>query len=318
MATSRTILAAVDFSVGSRRAWGAAQALAKDMHAKLRLVHVSPEAKKPIVERPPDAALPRGRGARAAMAQTEEAMALSSEWADEARSSGLDVEVEVLGGKPAKAILAEAERSRADLIAMGTQGRTGFQKLLMGSVAQEIAAKSRIPVLVTPARMKDPSSAKGKGSLLVGVDFSPESAAAFGYAIALARDLGASLHLVHSIQVPFLTAPYPEAAMAYSPEIMAHDEEDAAIELTKWAERARKAGVAVAPAIYVGDPATALLSAAHAARATAIVVATRGSSGFRGFALGSVARNLVRISDRPLVVVPATWSARSTRKTRAP
>ena len=51
-------------------------------------------------------------------------------------------------GKPAEVIIAEAEAWRADLIAMGTHGRTGFDHFLHGSVAEQVVRRSRRPVLI--------------------------------------------------------------------------------------------------------------------------------------------------------------------------
>lgn len=51
-------------------------------------------------------------------------------------------------GKPAEAIIQEADQWRADLIAMGTHGRTGFDHFLRGSVAEHVVRHSRLPVLI--------------------------------------------------------------------------------------------------------------------------------------------------------------------------
>lgn len=51
-------------------------------------------------------------------------------------------------GKPAEVILKEAEEWRADLITMGTHGRTGFDHFLHGSVAEQVVRRSRLPVLI--------------------------------------------------------------------------------------------------------------------------------------------------------------------------
>jgi nucleotide-binding universal stress UspA family protein len=61
--------------------------------------------------------------------------------------------VEVVPDGPvAQAILDAAERYGADLIVMGTHGRTGLQRVLLGSVAESVLRRSPVPVLVVPAR----------------------------------------------------------------------------------------------------------------------------------------------------------------------
>ena len=56
-----------------------------------------------------------------------------------------------MGGQPHEYIVQEAKKRNADLIVMGTQGRTGLKKLIIGSVAQRVLAHAPCPVLVTPA-----------------------------------------------------------------------------------------------------------------------------------------------------------------------
>ena len=56
-----------------------------------------------------------------------------------------------VGGQFHEYIVQEAKKREADLIVMGTQGRTGLKKLIIGSVAQRVLAHAPCPVLVTPA-----------------------------------------------------------------------------------------------------------------------------------------------------------------------
>ena len=64
------------------------------------------------------------------------------------RARGLPVDTRVVGGKPATAILAEADRQGADLIALATRAYGGLKRLLLGSVADQIHRHSPIPILV--------------------------------------------------------------------------------------------------------------------------------------------------------------------------
>jgi nucleotide-binding universal stress UspA family protein len=60
------------------------------------------------------------------------------------------VTIAMTSGVPAHAICAYAQRVRADLIVMGTHGRTGVRRLLLGSVAEQVLHKAGCPVLVVP------------------------------------------------------------------------------------------------------------------------------------------------------------------------
>ncbi len=67
---------------------------------------------------------------------------------DLAKKEGLDVRKWIVEGQPAKEILKLAEEQSVDLIVMGTLGRSGIEKFLLGSVADKVIRGSRIPVLI--------------------------------------------------------------------------------------------------------------------------------------------------------------------------
>jgi nucleotide-binding universal stress UspA family protein len=72
--------------------------------------------------------------------------------ADQLRGAGLEVTTDVRGGDPGEEILAAAQERRADLIAMGTRGRTGLQRLVLGSVARKVLSRASASVLVARSR----------------------------------------------------------------------------------------------------------------------------------------------------------------------
>ncbi len=74
------------------------------------------------------------------------------------RSDRLQVEVKTLRGYPSEAILHEAEATQADLIALGTVGRSGLNRFFMGSVAQRVFHHAECPVLA----VRKPDSGAGQ------------------------------------------------------------------------------------------------------------------------------------------------------------
>ena len=66
---------------------------------------------------------------------------------DIAKKEGLEIRKWILAGHPAEEILKLAEEQSIDMIVMGTLGRSGFEKFLLGSVADKVIRNSRIPVL---------------------------------------------------------------------------------------------------------------------------------------------------------------------------
>ena len=103
-------------------------------------------------------------------------------------------------------ILAEAQALRSDLIVIGSHGRSGVERLLLGSVTEKVVRKAPCPVMVVPPRAPDAAGAGlihgGRPRILCAVDFSDASLGALEYAISLAEEADADLTLFHSIEVP--------------------------------------------------------------------------------------------------------------------
>lgn len=69
---------------------------------------------------------------------------------DLARDSGVSCEKIVVEGHPASEILKIAEESKKDIIVIGSIGKTGLEKFLLGSVAEKVVRNSKVPVLIVP------------------------------------------------------------------------------------------------------------------------------------------------------------------------
>ncbi|MDD1751881.1 MAG: universal stress protein [Methanotrichaceae archaeon] len=67
-----------------------------------------------------------------------------------ARASGVKIQTKVDIGSPAEAILKSADENQIDAIVIGSKGRTGLSKVLLGSVAEKVVRNSKIPVVVVP------------------------------------------------------------------------------------------------------------------------------------------------------------------------
>jgi len=135
----RRILYASDFSRASRAAFAPAVALARANRAELTLVHVCSRA-IPYVR---EAAL--REQLRAAM-RAEARKQLDALLAG-ARKAGVRAEALLLDGWPDEGILRAARSRRADLLVIGTHGRRGHARFVLGSVAARVIATARCPVL---------------------------------------------------------------------------------------------------------------------------------------------------------------------------
>jgi nucleotide-binding universal stress UspA family protein len=142
------ILVAVDGSEVGTRALRSALTLAKEQQARLRVAHV--------VDEPVQYALDTSM---VKVEELDEALCAAGQKvleaaAAEARSAGIepeDVLLQAPSTELAHEIVREAERWKADLIVAGTHGRHGIKRLLLGSVAEGVARRSTIPLLLIHA-----------------------------------------------------------------------------------------------------------------------------------------------------------------------
>lgn len=138
----RTIVHPTDFSVHSVNAWEMACALARDYRARLLLVHV-------------ETPMPSYGELGAIPPEPVDRRALERQLGQiEPTDSTLNVTRTLLIGNEASEIARFAKENNADLIVMGTHGRTGLGRLLMGSVAELVLRQATCPVLTVKTPMK--------------------------------------------------------------------------------------------------------------------------------------------------------------------
>lgn len=139
--------------------------------------------------------------------------------------------------------------------------------------------------------------------ILVPHDFSDDAAAALDWAIELAGQLGAELHLLHAYRLPLeMFSPYgvpvPDSVM---PEIR----EAARRRLKELKARVEAAGLTGQIHLREGPPADAIVEAARELCADLIVMGTRGRTGLAHVVLGSVAQRTVRSAPCPVLTLKA-------------
>ncbi len=175
------------------------------------------------------------------------------------------------GGSVWAAAQKAIQRYRPDLIVLGTHGRTGAQKILLGSVAEEIFRRSPVPVLtIGPAVSR---GAHGDGrfhAVLFATDFGPESEDAAHYAMSLAEENQARLILLHVINGPKQGNGYAKSAAEVMHQLHAIVPHDAEF----WCRPE--------PVVEYGDPAKMVLHAAKNRGADLIVLGVHGGEDWRG------------------------------------
>ena len=146
MRVFRRILYATDFSSASRPALTKAISLARENRAALRVVHALPPLGDGSAFVPPGTYETIDRRAR------QHAQKQLTALVGRARKAGARATSRLLDGTPQEQVPRAARRMRADLIVIGTHGRTGMSKVLLGSVAERLVRLAPCPVLTVRGR----------------------------------------------------------------------------------------------------------------------------------------------------------------------
>jgi nucleotide-binding universal stress UspA family protein len=153
MAEQPTIVVGVDFSPANRPALEAAIEAANERHARLALVHaLQPLGAPGLVPSSPRADAERNESSDVVSNVDNPLQA----WQQEVADAGIRVETISLAGEPSDVLVNEALRQGADAIVVGTHGKGGLEKAVLGSVARRVVKKSTVPVLVVPSNREEP------------------------------------------------------------------------------------------------------------------------------------------------------------------
>jgi nucleotide-binding universal stress UspA family protein len=119
----------------------------------------------------------------------------------ESRLNGLQHQTMIERGSEVRATLQRiVEENNIDLLVLGTHGRRGVQKLLLGSVAEEVWRSANVPVLTIGPGVRRAQSGEGFHCVLFATDFTAESLTGLPYAVSMARESRAHLVLLHVIR----------------------------------------------------------------------------------------------------------------------
>ena len=196
----------------------------------------------------------------------------------------------------ADAILLYAEEADVDLVVMGTHGRSGLDRLTLGSTTERVLRLSPCPVLtVGPEAAADVS-----GPVLAPVVFDSDSDLALETAFALAESRGTRLIALHAIEPLDIPPPYGLAVMPFEPA----DVEDRVREtVAQWVAAASDGSVPVQAEARHGRAADVVLKAARSRGAGLIVQSSHGRRGLGRWLLGSVAEAVVRQAPCPTLTL---------------
>ena len=282
----RNILFATDFSSSAAHAIPYVKRIAKRYDANLVALHVRPPVVNPMTE--------------PAYWPDEETIRKENE---ELREQLLDTfagirTIPLIEEGDIQSRLQEAiAKSNTDLLIIGTRGRTGLGKMLLGSVAEEIFRTVTCPVLTVGPHADTSRGANGQiREILYATDLTSASPAAAAYAVSLAQEFQAHLILLHVIAEP-------KAGELVS----AHDTIEASKNLLRKLVPA-EAFTWCKPEFFVerGNPADRILELAHLRESGLIVLGVKPEEGVPGAAThlpNATAHNIVSHAECPVLTV---------------
>ena len=200
-------------------------------------------------------------------------------------------------------ILEAADQMKPDLIVMGTHGRSGFQHLMLGSVAEKVLHKARYPVLTVPSKAPDavPMGPVPFARILCGVDFSQCSLAALGHAIALASRAGAHLDVLSVVElIPTYETNSPPPL--YSPGFVDNLKSDTQKRVDSVVASAAP-DMPVECFVTIGSPRREIIRVAEERKADLVVLGAYSQGAVEHMLFGSTTNHVVRQARCPVLTV---------------
>lgn len=294
MLTLNRILCPVDFSEASRQALNHALSLARWYSPTLTVLHVFQAVA--VMDQPPVVMTEDDR--RRLLAE------LRSFASDVPFGVRLDFRVEQ-SSDVHREILRQADRIDADVVVMGSHGRSAAGRLLLGSVTEKVLAAAACTTLVVPAFARDarPGAKPVMRRILCPIDFSDASLRGLGYAMALAEEEDAELVLLHAIESTMGMRAFPESA-AFETWLMrdaARAEARARLEDLVPADVREYCRVTID--VTEGPASSEILGAALERGTDLIVMGTQGRGPLDRLLFGSNSARVIRKARCPVMVV---------------
>lgn len=299
MITIRRILCPTDMSDLSARAFRHATAFAKWYEAEIDALYIVPQ----VVPHP--GVMPPGPswalfdpGART---QVEDEL---HHFVASAENEGVAVRRTIRDGDVVSEVLKEAKSIPADLIVMGTHGRGGFERWILGSVAEKTLRKAPCPVLtVPPASAEQPVEPVELKTILCPVDFSDASLAALRYALSLAQESDAELVVLHALEWVPEEEPRLRPGLPDLPEYRRSLEESARERLRAAIPEAARDWCHPEEVVVFGRAYEQILKQAKSREAQMLVMGVHGRNALDILLFGSTTHHVIRAACCPVLTI---------------
>jgi len=224
----------------------------------------------------------------------------------ESFAASIRVDCTVEQGNPAEVIVDRAAANSSMLIAMTTHGRSGLNRLWLGSVADKVLHAAVNPLLLVRAGEKvQTHGAATLKRIMVPLDGSALGETVLPHAAELAQKMDLEIVLLRAFGVP--TPVFAEDYGPYVEEIWAQIEQEAKLYLEDKARQLQAQGLAkVSTVATAGFAAERIIDLARQGPDSLVAMCTHGRSGMNRWVMGSVTDRVVRHGGDPVFIVRAT------------
>jgi len=205
---------------------------------------------------------------------------------------GVRHNINVLEGHPVEIILKYAEEHHPDLIVLGSNGRSGVARMLLGSVAENVTRQAAVPTLVVPTFADNPSQ-PSVSRVLCPVNFTERGFQGLELSAEVATTFGAELMVMHSVKQRYA------------------DLKEAQDRLCQWVPDAVRRHCSVTEAVRHGNPAEQILMAARDRAVDLIVLSAQHRPFLEFTTLGTTTERVMRHADSAVLVLPGKQVATS-------
>ncbi|MFZ0478854.1 MAG: universal stress protein [Terriglobales bacterium] len=292
----KLILCPIDFSEFSVRAYRHALSLAEHYRAKVVAQHIVELSRYPYA----DYAASSGDYAEFCRTLGEGGKEQLREFVKKHFRGEIQPELVVHEGVAADCILSQAQAQKVDLIVMGTHGRRGYDRFVLGSVTNRVMRKTPCPVLAVCKAPQEPASAdigarEARGHRLTRVlfctDFSENSERALSYAISATEEYDAELTLLHVLEDAPI-AGKTEEAMA-----------KVAAQLDRLLPAEARKRLKIKTVVRVGKPYQQIIQLAQESRVDVVAMGVRGRGALDMAVFGSTTYRVLQLGPCPVLAV---------------
>ncbi len=293
------ILCPVDLSQFSRDSLHHALALAKWWYgAQVTVCHIygAPQPPLPVAGMPGNVPLPPPVQPDDILQEVRRfcASSLTESWQS--------VEIIVREGNATKEIVLLAEQLPADVLVLGTHGRSGFERLFLGSVTEKVLRTTRVPVMTVPPPVTQAGPSLYK-TILCPLDFSVASIRALDYALSLAQEADARLILLHVIEGLLGEGGASEMGHLSVAEFSRYLEEDAVAQLKSVVPEPARVWCKPEERVARGRAYREILRVAKDEGVELIVMGVQGKGALTRLVFGSTTHHVIREAGCPVLTI---------------